>query len=64
METSNLKAHLATCAASRKQSQLLASFGITSGRRMTPEDVREHVALWMAENARPFLTVNDHHVSE
>jgi hypothetical protein len=64
METSNLKTHLVTCVASCKQAQLLASFGITgSSPSLSPEDVRKHVALWMAENAQSFLTVKDHHVS-
>jgi hypothetical protein len=65
METSNLKAHIVTCVASHKQAQLLESFGITgSSTRLSPEDVREHVALWMAENARPMQTIQDHHVSK
>ncbi|KAF8595273.1 hypothetical protein BDV93DRAFT_457158 [Ceratobasidium sp. AG-I] len=56
--------HIRICPSSTKQTQVLGDFGITGGStlRLTPEQVRESFALWMAESARPFCIVNDRHL--
>lgn len=64
-ETSTLLAHIQKCAAILKEQELLNSFGITGGNssKMTPEEVREGFALWIASNNRAFSQVNDSYVS-
>ncbi|KAF8605765.1 hypothetical protein BDV93DRAFT_437833 [Ceratobasidium sp. AG-I] len=57
--------HIQTCPSSTKQTQVLGDFGITGGStaHLTPEQVRESFALWMAESARPFCIVKERHMS-
>jgi hypothetical protein len=64
-ETSGLKGHLRTCAATLKQTQLLDQYGITGGNSatMSKREVRENFALWTAASARPFCIVKDKYVS-
>ncbi|KAG9087729.1 hypothetical protein FRC06_002412, partial [Ceratobasidium sp. 370] len=60
-ETSSLLGHLRKCAAVLKQQEVLNVFSMTGGNsyKMTAEETREFVALWVAENARPFNAIND-----
>jgi hypothetical protein len=64
-ETSTLHSHIQKCAAILQEQELLNAFGITggSGTKMTPEEVREGFALWIATNNRAFSQVNDSYVS-
>ncbi|KAG9089746.1 hypothetical protein FRC06_001410, partial [Ceratobasidium sp. 370] len=60
-ETSTLHAHIRKCASILREQELLNSYGITGGSnsRMTQEEVRKAVALWLASNARAFSQVQD-----
>jgi hypothetical protein len=66
METSGLKGHITHCSVSTNQVQVLGEFGITCGSaaKLTPENVREYFALWVAESACPFSIVGDSYVSD
>jgi hypothetical protein len=60
-----MKGHIVHCAASANQTHTLEQFWITggSGTKLTSENVREYVALWVAESPRPFSIVGDNYVS-
>ncbi|KAF8596020.1 hypothetical protein BDV93DRAFT_514469 [Ceratobasidium sp. AG-I] len=55
--------HNKKCTGVTKKFQQLDMFGVTGGtKRLSPEQVREYVGLWMAECARPFQMINDRYV--
>lgn len=62
METAVLHSHNSTCKR-RAFSDLLHRFGFTGGSRLMEAGVREAWALWVAQQARPYVIVKDDHVS-
>lgn len=63
METAVLHSHNSIC--KRKTfGEALHEFGFTGGSRLSEQEVRELWALWIAEHARPYVIVDDNHVSD
>ncbi|KAG8732285.1 hypothetical protein FRC10_001021 [Ceratobasidium sp. 414] len=62
-ETGSLRSHRDCCPGQRTPPATLAEFGVTGGTgRLTHEEVRKYVALWMAESARAFSMINDRYL--
>ncbi|QRV99739.1 alpha-glucosidase C [Ceratobasidium sp. AG-Ba] len=58
-ETTGLWNHVNKCAGRPKQMDLLDGFVTGSSVKMLEQEVQEFVALWLAENARPYLILTD-----
>lgn len=63
METAVLHSHNTSCRR-RTYGEPLHEFGFTGGSRLTEQEVRELWALWVAQHARPYIIVDDNHVSD
>lgn len=63
METAVLHSHHNTCK-KRTYGQPLHEYGFTGGSRLSKGEVCELWAIWIAEHARPYIIVDDNHVSD